>query len=29
LFKLTRMDRVFQIFDSEQQAVSALGGEKG
>jgi anti-sigma B factor antagonist len=29
LFKLTRMDRVFQVFDSEQQAVSALGGEKG
>src|SRR5574337_659790 len=29
LFKLTRMDRVFQIFDSEQQAVAALGGEKG
>ncbi|HWQ68885.1 MAG TPA: STAS domain-containing protein [Patescibacteria group bacterium] len=29
LFKLTRMDRVFQIFDSEQQAVSALGAEKG
>lgn len=29
LFKLTRMDRVFQIFDSEQQAVSALGGKKG
>lgn len=29
LFKLTRMDRVFQVFESEQQAVSALGGEKG
>lgn len=29
LFKLTRMDRVFQVFDSEQQAVSALGGDKG
>ena len=29
LFKLTRMDRVFQVFDSEQQAVSALGSEKG
>lgn len=29
LFKLTRMDRVFQIFDSGQQAVSALGAEKG
>ncbi len=26
LFRLTRMDRVFQVFDSEQQAVSALGG---
>lgn len=25
LFKLTRMDRVFQVFESEQQAVSALG----
>ncbi len=29
LFKLTRMDRVFQIFDSEQPAVSALGAEQG
>lgn len=29
LFKLTRMDRVFQVFDSEQQAVSALSGNKG
>jgi len=29
LFKLTRMDRVFQVFDSEQQAVSALSGDKG
>jgi len=27
LFRLTRMDRVFQVFDSEQQAVSALGGQ--
>lgn len=26
LFRLTRMDRVFQVFDSEQQAISALGG---
>lgn len=26
MFRLTRMDRVFQVFDSEQQAVSALGG---
>ena len=26
MFKLTRMDRVFQVFDSEQQAVSALRG---
>lgn len=24
LFRLTRMDRVFRVFDSEQQAVSAL-----
>jgi anti-sigma B factor antagonist len=29
LFRLTRMDRVFQVFDSEQQAVSALSGTKG
>ena len=26
MFRLTRMDRVFQVFDSEQQAVSALRG---
>lgn len=26
MFKLTRMDRVFQLFGSEAQAVSALGG---
>jgi hypothetical protein len=26
MFRLTRMDRVFQVFGSEQQAVSALGG---
>ena len=25
MFKLTRMDRVFQVFGNEQQAVSALG----
>lgn len=29
LFKLTRMDRVFQIFDSEQHAVAAFSGNKG
>lgn len=29
LFKLTRMDRVFQVFESEQQAVSALSDDKG
>ena len=26
MFRLTRMDRVFQVFGSEQQAVSALRG---
>lgn len=26
MFRLTRMDRVFQIFDDEQQAVAALHG---
>jgi anti-sigma B factor antagonist len=26
MFRLTRMDRVFQVYDSEQQAVSALRG---
>ena len=26
MFKLTRMDRVFQVFSNEQQAVTALGG---
>ena len=26
MFKLTRMDRVFQVFGTEQQAVTALGG---
>lgn len=25
MFKLTRMDRVFQVFSNEQQAVTALG----
>ncbi|MDE2058958.1 MAG: STAS domain-containing protein [candidate division NC10 bacterium] len=29
LFKLTRMDRVFQVFSNEKQAMSALGGDKG
>lgn len=28
LFKLTRMDRVFQVVADETQAVSALGGDK-
>ena len=26
MFRLTRMDRVFQVFGNEQQAVTALGG---
>jgi len=28
LFRLTRMDRVFQVFENERQAVSALGGNE-
>lgn len=27
MFKITRMDRIFQIFDDEEQALAHLGGQ--